>query len=308
MYSGVAPVLAPKPPPTSGEITRTWSASSPRTRARSARKPCGAWLDAHTVSRVPGASPGTATTPRGSSATGATRGLSTRTCATTSASWKARSTSPPSFFSTKQMLLSSSGCTRGASAARAVSADATDGCGSYSTSTRSAASCAAPADSATMTATGSPTAATRPRASGGNGGTLANGNGIGGTSPTWGMSSTVATATTPGYSRAAAVSIAVTRALGYGERTNARSSTSSGCTSSTYLPLPVRKRESSTRRIGLPVARCTVMWARVDDPGLGYHAALLVAVATRATLAAWARAANALRSTWVTMRAEPEGG
>ena len=70
----------PKAPPTSGATTRTRSASSPSTAASSARARCGDWLPSQTV-RPPGSLAASATSPRGSSAAGASRGWRSETLA-----------------------------------------------------------------------------------------------------------------------------------------------------------------------------------------------------------------------------------
>ena len=70
----------PKAPPTSGATTRTRSGSSPRTAASSSRARCGDWLPSQTVRR-PGSVAASATSPRGSSAAGASRGWRSETVA-----------------------------------------------------------------------------------------------------------------------------------------------------------------------------------------------------------------------------------
>ena len=42
--SGYGPILAPKPPPTSGATTRTWSASSPSRATRASFTPWAPWV------------------------------------------------------------------------------------------------------------------------------------------------------------------------------------------------------------------------------------------------------------------------
>ena len=81
MTSSTARPLPPKPPPTSGAITRTFSASRPIAPARPSRSACGVWLDSHTVSRP---SSHTAVVARGSSGATARRWLTSVPSVTTS--------------------------------------------------------------------------------------------------------------------------------------------------------------------------------------------------------------------------------
>ncbi len=65
-------ILAPKPPPTSGAMTRTAGASSPTAAASASRASCAFWVLAHSVSR-PSAQRAAAARP--SSGSGASRWL-----------------------------------------------------------------------------------------------------------------------------------------------------------------------------------------------------------------------------------------
>jgi hypothetical protein len=77
-------ILAPKPPPTSGAIARTWSWPSPVNAAMNERRMCGFWVDDQIVI-VPLPGSKCATTPRGSIADGARRWFTIRCEMTTSA-------------------------------------------------------------------------------------------------------------------------------------------------------------------------------------------------------------------------------
>ncbi len=67
-------IFAPKPPPTSGAITRTSAGSSPSIPASTIRSWCGVCVDSHAVRRP--SSPTSAAADRGSSGHGAIRWLS----------------------------------------------------------------------------------------------------------------------------------------------------------------------------------------------------------------------------------------
>ncbi len=75
-------VLAPKPPPTSGAITRIWSGSRPSVSASRIWSWCGVCVDSQAVSRPSG--PSSAAHDRGSSGHGAMRWLSSVPETTTS--------------------------------------------------------------------------------------------------------------------------------------------------------------------------------------------------------------------------------
>ncbi|PYN83576.1 MAG: hypothetical protein DMD96_01700 [Candidatus Rokuibacteriota bacterium] len=133
--------MAPKPPPTSGAITRTCSSARPSAAATAARTANGICVDAHTVSRPSGAS-GCATTPRGSIGIAATRGTWSRASTTAYASAKPRATSPTAPSAGPATLSGHSSKTRGAFLASAASTVAAAGRLSYRTSTAWAASAA----------------------------------------------------------------------------------------------------------------------------------------------------------------------
>ena len=82
--SQYAPVFAPKPPPTAGAITCTWSGSISSAAARPSRTPNGAWVGTFTSS-LPSAC-GSTRMPFDSIGTAATRWLTKRPLTTTSAS------------------------------------------------------------------------------------------------------------------------------------------------------------------------------------------------------------------------------
>ena len=80
--SSALSIFAPKPPPTSGAITRICSGSSPSMPASTMRSWCGVWVESQAVSRPSG--PSSAADERGSSGHGAMRWLSTVPDTTTS--------------------------------------------------------------------------------------------------------------------------------------------------------------------------------------------------------------------------------
>ena len=125
--------LPPKPPPTSGAITRTLCSGMPRISAMKNRRMCGIWVDDHTVSCSP---VGSTTTLRGSMKAGMSRCWRYRRRITTSASARAASASPPvpacaeSKIQVYARLLPWSACTNGAPSASAASRSTTAGSGS----------------------------------------------------------------------------------------------------------------------------------------------------------------------------------
>ena len=148
--SGVVPCLAPKPPPTSGVMTWTSSASRPNTIARASRVPWAPCVHAHCVRR-PSSHRAAATRP--SSGTGAIRWLIIRWVTTTSPT---RSSGPTGSPSSSTTLVPMSAYSTSPSSA-AASGSRTGTRASTSAQTASAASAACAAVSATIAATGSPT-------------------------------------------------------------------------------------------------------------------------------------------------------
>ena len=88
--SAYVPIFAPNAPPTSGVITRTWSASTPFAAAIGALTPWACWVDSHWWRRP---STQVAAEPRTSNGHGATRWLRKRPVTTTSQSLKYSSVS-----------------------------------------------------------------------------------------------------------------------------------------------------------------------------------------------------------------------
>src|SRR6266568_8198677 len=151
--------LLPKPPPTSGEMTRILCSGSPATSAYTVRCACGAWV-LHQMVSLPVTLSKSATAPQVSSGAGCTRGYSTSCSTTTSASANTASVRALSPADQSKMWLSvvpslSSQIT-GASGSVARRASTTAGSGSYSTSISSSASLAAYRSSATTNATSWP--------------------------------------------------------------------------------------------------------------------------------------------------------
>jgi hypothetical protein len=136
--SGNTVSLPPKPPPTSGAITRSLCSGRPRVSAVMVLRMCGTWVDDHMVSCSP---LGSTTTERGSMNAGTSRCWMNRRRSTTesgsaSAAATASSVDPPVPASAESnthsalRLVPSSGCTRGAPSARAASTSSTGGSGS----------------------------------------------------------------------------------------------------------------------------------------------------------------------------------
>ena len=124
-YSAYMPVLAPKPPPTAGAITRTCAASSPATAAIPGCTPCAAWVGTKQVSPTPS---WVTTIPFGSIGTAATRWFSMRCDTTTSASASRSGSSPNSNAMARLEPCSSK--SSGAPSASAASTSITTGRGS----------------------------------------------------------------------------------------------------------------------------------------------------------------------------------
>ena len=72
MSSAYTSTLAPKPPPTSGAMTRIFASGMPMTSAYAVRMMCGAWVEETTVTS-PVSGEISQTTPRGSIAVGISR-------------------------------------------------------------------------------------------------------------------------------------------------------------------------------------------------------------------------------------------
>ncbi len=226
--SGVSPSLAPKPPPTSGAITRIASVPRPVTSASAARTPKGVCVVDQWVSRP--SSPQAAAAARTSSGQGARRWLTMSRLTTTSQPSKNDGSSSPPTEAATLVPASGKSSTSPSSASLGCT---TGGSGSYSTSISSVASTACSRDSATTTATGSPTKRTMPVASIGRAiasGTIPSPGLRSGSSP---MSSPLSTSSTPGAASAAEVSMDSMRAWATGERTKARTAAPGRLTSST---------------------------------------------------------------------------
>ena len=95
--SGKSCIFGPKPPPTSGAITRMRLAAIPRLRARPSRSRCGTWVEEKN-SRVPLARSQAATAPHPSMGIPETRGWRQEKRTRIGArSKRSRTSSPPSF-------------------------------------------------------------------------------------------------------------------------------------------------------------------------------------------------------------------
>ncbi len=154
--SGYSPNLTPKPPPTSGAMTRTMLWDRPRVAAMSFRSIWGAWWVSHTTIPLVRGS-GAARAARGSIVMPASRWLTIRCFTTRCARANAASGSPALTSLTCSMLPLASSKSRGAPGAIASKASATAGRGSQSTTTSAAASTATASETATTAATASPT-------------------------------------------------------------------------------------------------------------------------------------------------------
>ena len=150
------PNFTPKPPPTSGAITRIWFCGILSASASPPRSTWGAWWVAHTV-RPPLAKSGAAITARVSIGMPERRWLFMRCLTTLWAFAKAASGSPALMVLECSMFLGASSKSWGAPSAMAAKGSATAGSGSQSTSTAAAPSAAASGESPRTAATGSPT-------------------------------------------------------------------------------------------------------------------------------------------------------
>ncbi len=213
--------LPPKPPPTSGAMTRTWSSGMPICTAKNSRSRCGTCVEDQTV-RLPWRY--SAMTPRGSIAAPEVRWLTIRRSMTTSASAIAWSTSPPPIDHSCVLFVPSDSCTR-ISSLSASSTSTTTGSGSYSTRTVCAASTTPYLSSPMTIATASPTWLTSPRASGQRSGifisTPGGAQAIGSGASRSLMSSPVTNAVMPGRASASEPSIETIFACASVERTTA---------------------------------------------------------------------------------------
>ena len=105
--SGKTCIFSPKPPPTSGAITRTCDSSSRSAVASAVRMIRGVWLEAQTVSVSPSQA---ATVPRGSSGEAVSRPWVKASLRTTAAPAKAASTSPRRWERRKRTASSRHAC------------------------------------------------------------------------------------------------------------------------------------------------------------------------------------------------------
>ena len=262
--SGVCWSLPPKPPPTSGAMTRIFDSGTPVVAASANRRMCGIWVAHHTVICSP---VGSTTVERGSMKAGMSRCWRysrSITIPSPRAFSMAASTLPPvpasaeSKIHSALLLVPRSGCASTVSLAASLRSSAA-GSSSYSTSTSSAASRASAAVRATTTATISPAKVTRSDGIGTCGGV------------TW--SGVIAQALMQAPSRlprsapvkhgddvgeacwAASVSMLTILAWAKGLRTIARCSIPGRVRLSVQRVRPVMRRWSSLRRRSRPISR-----------------------------------------------------
>ena len=164
--SGVTWSLPPKPPPTSGAITRIFDSGTPVVAASANRRMCGIWVADHIVYCSP---VGSTTTERGSMNAGISRCWrysrsitmpSVRALAIASSTLPPVPASPESKIHSADLLVPRSGCASTVVGRGLLEVERGRQL-SYSTSTSSAASRASAALRATTTATISPANATR---------------------------------------------------------------------------------------------------------------------------------------------------
>src|SRR5262245_60136982 len=245
--SSTASILAPKPPPTSGAITRTCDGSRPSTPDRIIRSWCGVCVQSQAVSRP--SSPTSAAADRGSSGHGAILWLTS--VPETTASQPSKSLSSCSGEPERPATLVPTPGKSSTSSFAASSGVAAAGSASYSTTTSSAASAPVARSSLTTTATMSPTKRAVSTATGGR--LIAVSRPGSGGGPKGGASTAAPAKTwTPGSSSAALPSTLAMRAWGRIERTNVTASAPSRGRFSTYSPAPRRKRPSSLRSTRFP--------------------------------------------------------
>ena len=269
--SGVVWSLPPKPPPTSGAMTRIFDSGTPVVAASANRRMCGIWVADHMVICSP---VGSTTTLRGSMNAGIRRcwrySRSMRMPLLRASSMAASTSlpvpaSPESKIHSADLLVPRSGWAS-TSSLRAFLMPSTAGCSSYSTSTSSAASRASAALRATTTATISPAKATRSAGIGECTGAFWSGV-IGqalmltpSSSP---KSLPVSTVTTLGEVFAASTSMDVMVACAKGLRTIARCSIPGSVMLSVQRVRPVMSRWSSLRRRSLPISAAGRSWVAV---------------------------------------------
>ena len=165
-YSAGSDIFCPKPPPTSGAMTRKSDSGKPSTSATAVRSRCGICVAQVSVMR-PVAGSNAACAPRASSGVAFCRrersAMSIRRCAPAIAAAKS---GVAKRLSTTTLFVSPS-CTGGASGCNASWASITAGSASISTLTASARSSASAGEGAITAAIGSPTKRTTPEASSG---------------------------------------------------------------------------------------------------------------------------------------------
>ena len=217
----------PKPPPTSGVSTRTFSAGTLRMSASGPVNSQPPWVQLCSVT-CPLAASNSPIAARGSIGLATRRLLMIRTLVTWAAPASAVSTASGSpCCQSKARLAGTSSCTRGLPGSAAVSVSTTAGSDLYSTATSSAASLAWVRVSATTNATWSPTWRTRSTQSTGRSGLMPSepsrltiGTAQGSVLvPSASISAPVITASTPGARFASEVSMLTILAWASGERT-----------------------------------------------------------------------------------------
>ena len=269
--SGVTWSLPPKPPPTSGAITRILDSGTPVVAASAKRRMCGIWVADHMVSCSP---VGSTTTLRGSMKAGMSRcwrySRSMRMPSVRAVSIAASTSDPvPASAESKthsaDLLVPRSGCASTASV-RAFLMPITAGSSSYSMSTSSAASRASAALRATTTATTSPAKATRSAGMGECVGVFWSGvmgQALMQTPSSSPKSLPDSTATMLGEALAASTSTEVIEAWAKGLRTMARCSIPGRVMLSVQRVRPVISRWSSLRRRSLPISGAGRFWVAV---------------------------------------------
>ncbi len=276
--SGVVCSLPPKPPPTSGAMTRTLDSGMPVVAAIAKRRMCGTWVADHTIIWSP---VGSTTVERGSMKAGTRRCWRysrSMTMPSTRALAIASSTSPPvpcsaeSSFQKADLFVPREGCASTVSAAASLRSS-TAASSPHSTSTSSTASRAAAAERAATTATISPAQATRSTATGRWVGVTwsgAIGQALMFTPWLSARSAPVNTAMTPGLAAAALVSMASIVAWANGLRTIARCSMPGSWMLSVHFVRPVMRRASSLRLRAVPTSdagRSSTAVIRPHSPG-----------------------------------------
>ena len=261
--SGVVCSLPPKPPPTSGAITRILDSGTPVVAASRNRVMCGIWVADHIVICSP---VGSTTVERGSMNAGISRCWrysrsmtmpSLRASSSTSSIARPLPCPPESSCQNADLLVPRAGCASTVSAAAASLRSSAAGSSSYSTSTSSAASRASAAVRAATTATISPANATRSTAIGRWSGvtwSVVIGQALAFTPWVSARSFPVKTSTTLVIALAAAVSMLLMVACASGLRTMARWSIPGRVMLSVQRVRPVISRWSSLRRRSRPIS------------------------------------------------------